>query len=60
MNQTFPDIQTLEREIVERSVLIKNMISDLGDEPLADAIPIPNVCLCFTLLSLQELTKSTG
>jgi len=33
-----------EREVVERSVLIKHMMEDLGDQPITDAIPIPNVC----------------
>lgn len=32
-----------EREVVERSVLIKHMMEDLGDQPITEAIPIPNV-----------------
>jgi len=31
------------REVAERSVLIKNIIGDLGEESLVDAIPISNV-----------------
>lgn len=34
---------TVEREVAERSVLIKNMVEDLGDQTLTDGIPIPNV-----------------
>ncbi|KAJ9217749.1 hypothetical protein DTO166G4_553 [Paecilomyces variotii] len=32
---------TIEREVAERSILIKNMLEDLGDS--GEAIPIPNV-----------------
>lgn len=32
-----------ERTVAERSVLIKNMLEDLGDS--GEAIPIPNVSL---------------
>lgn len=31
----------LDRDVAERSVLIKNMLEDLGDS--GEAIPIPNV-----------------
>jgi S-phase kinase-associated protein 1 len=31
------------REVAEKSVLIKNMVGDLGEEAMEDAIPIPNV-----------------
>lgn len=34
---------SVDREVAERSVLIKNMIGDLGEEALSEAIPIPNV-----------------
>ena len=33
----------IDREVAERSILIKNMIDDIGDETLTEAIPIPNV-----------------
>jgi len=33
----------IEREVAERSILIKNMVSDLGEEAMDEAIPIPNV-----------------
>jgi hypothetical protein len=36
-----------DRDVAERSVLIKNMLEDLGDS--GEAIPIPNVS-CLTLL----------
>lgn len=35
----------IEREVAERSILIKNMMEDVGDAATAEAIPIPNVCL---------------
>jgi len=33
----------VERDIAERSVLIKNMLGDLGEDALTEPIPIPNV-----------------
>lgn len=33
----------LAREVAERSVLIKNIVGDLGEEALVEAIPISNV-----------------
>ena len=33
----------VEREVAERSILIKNMIEDMGEEVISDVIPIPNV-----------------
>ena len=37
------DIGTTEREVAERSILIKNMMEDIGDQTIGEAIPIPNV-----------------
>lgn len=37
-------ILTVEKDVAERSILIKNMIEDVGDEAITEAIPIPNVC----------------
>ncbi|KAK5182205.1 hypothetical protein LTR44_005216 [Exophiala sp. CCFEE 6388] len=34
---------SVEREVAERSVLIKNMVGDLGEEAMEEPIPIPNV-----------------
>jgi S-phase kinase-associated protein 1 len=34
---------TVDREVAERSILIKNMVGDLGEEATSDPIPIPNV-----------------
>ncbi|MCJ1337482.1 hypothetical protein MMC09_002764 [Bachmanniomyces sp. S44760] len=34
---------SVEREVAERSILIKNMMEDIGDAALTEAIPIPNV-----------------
>lgn len=35
---------TVDRAVAERSVLIKNLIEDLGEEAIASTpIPIPNV-----------------
>lgn len=39
----------VEREVAERSILIKNMIEDIGDQAINEAIPIPNVCLKIRL-----------
>ncbi|KAL8764233.1 MAG: hypothetical protein Q9184_000202 [Pyrenodesmia sp. 2 TL-2023] len=33
----------VDRDVAERSILIKNMIEDIGDQAIADDIPIPNV-----------------
>ncbi|MCJ1302649.1 hypothetical protein MMC08_005453, partial [Hypocenomyce scalaris] len=33
----------VEREVAERSILIKNMMEDVGDQATTEAIPIPNV-----------------
>jgi S-phase kinase-associated protein 1 len=44
VNLTTSDQQTItvERKVAERSVLIKNLLEDLGDVT-TEAIPIPNV-----------------
>lgn len=34
------------RDIAERSILIKNLLEDLGGDN-EEAIPIPNVCACL-------------
>ncbi|KAA6412242.1 MAG: E3 ubiquitin ligase complex SCF subunit sconC [Lasallia pustulata] len=34
---------SVEREVAERSILIKNMMDDVGEEATTEAIPIPNV-----------------
>jgi S-phase kinase-associated protein 1 len=34
---------TVDRQVAERSMLIKNMLEDLGDTALETPIPIPNV-----------------
>ncbi|KAL8772604.1 MAG: hypothetical protein Q9209_002265 [Squamulea sp. 1 TL-2023] len=34
---------TVDRDVAERSILIKNMMEDLGEQTMEDAIPIPNV-----------------
>jgi len=33
----------VDRQVAERSMLIKNMMEDLGDEAISTAVPIPNV-----------------
>ena len=38
----------VEREVAERSILIKNLLEDIGDN--GDAIPIPNVRFCCSYL----------
>ena len=32
-----------DRDVAERSVLIKNMMEDIGEQAMTEAIPIPNV-----------------
>ncbi|KIW70884.1 E3 ubiquitin ligase complex SCF subunit sconC, variant [Phialophora macrospora] len=34
---------TVDRDVAEKSVLIKNMVGDLGEDAMEEAIPIPNV-----------------
>ena len=34
---------TVDREVATRSVLIKNLIEDLGEAATAEPVPIPNV-----------------
>lgn len=34
---------TVDRDVAERSVLIKNMMEDIGEQAMTEAIPIPNV-----------------
>ncbi|KIW51762.1 E3 ubiquitin ligase complex SCF subunit sconC [Exophiala xenobiotica] len=34
---------SVDRDVAERSILIKNMVGDLGEEAMDEAIPIPNV-----------------
>lgn len=34
---------TVDRDVAERSVLIKNMMEDIGEQAMVEAIPIPNV-----------------
>ena len=41
----------VEREVAERSILIKNLLEDLGGEG-TEPIPIPNVCRICALLYL--------
>lgn len=42
-----------EREVAERSILIKNMLEDLGDS--GEAIPIPNVSDSSQTYPAEEL-----
>jgi S-phase kinase-associated protein 1 len=37
----------VERPVAERSILIKNLLEDLGGES-TESIPIPNVCLTLS------------
>lgn len=46
----------LDREVIERSVLLKNMIDDLGEAATVEAIPITNVSLPPLLQFLSSLT----
>jgi S-phase kinase-associated protein 1 len=51
----------IDRDVAERSILIKNLIDDIGEENL-EPIPIPNVrgCLFFCLCVLWANRRSIG
>ncbi len=34
-----------DRQVAERSILIKNLLEDIGDQTVDEAVPIPNVSL---------------
>jgi len=34
---------TVDRQVAERSILIKNLLEDIGDQTVDEAVPIPNV-----------------
>lgn len=38
----------IDKQVAERSLLIKNMLEDLGESALSETIPIPNVSCCPT------------
>lgn len=44
----------LDRDVAERSVLIKNMMDDIGEQAMIEAIPIPNVSFQSLVEPLQE------
>lgn len=45
-----------DRVVAERSMLIKNMLEDVGDEiTQGNPIPIPNVCCLKSLFVLDHL-----
>ena len=43
-----------DRDVAERSVLIKNMMEDIGEQAVAEAIPIPNVSPQHLVQLLRE------
>lgn len=47
----------LDRDVAERSLLIKNLLEDMGEEAANEPIPLPNVCV-FSSLSVLVLTNS--
>lgn len=49
------DGYTAEREVAERSILIKNMMEDIGDQASNDTIPIPNVRLLLQALKDTDI-----
>ena len=51
---------TVDKEVAERSVLIKNMVGDLGEEATSDAIPIPNASHLHCALCLHVKLSSTS
>lgn len=47
----------VERPVAERSILIKNLLEDLGGES-EESIPIPNVCLDLPGIFQERLLTS--
>lgn len=45
---------TLERSIIERSILIKNMLEDVGEGSMEEEIPIPNVWISSLFAKLYS------
>ncbi len=45
-----------DRDVIERSVLLKNMIDDLGEAATSEPIPITNVSMPLRLLLFPRLT----
>ena len=48
---------TADRDVAERSILIKNLLEDVGDEAMTEAVPLPNVSPLLTVISLTKLTR---
>lgn len=46
----------VERDVAKRSVLIKNMMDDIGELATSEAIPIPNVM--NNLLQLEAIVHA--
>jgi hypothetical protein len=44
-----------DRDVIERSVLLKNMIDDLGEAATSEPIPIQNVSSASLCPSLSQL-----
>lgn len=49
----------IDRDVAERSVLIKNMMEDIGEQAMTEAIPIPNVSSQHLVKPLQETNLSS-
>lgn len=47
-----------DRDVAERSVLIKNMMEDIGEQAVTEAIPIPNVSPHHLVQLLRETNQS--
>lgn len=55
-----PDTGVTARDVAERSILIKNMMDDIGDQAMTEAVPIPNVSLSALCTKRKTDTLSTG
>ena len=53
-------VLTVEKDVAERSILIKNMIDDVGDEAITEAIPIPNVNFLHILKHVHSSQSLVG
>lgn len=48
-----------DRDVAERSILIKNLLEDVGDEAMTDAVPLPNVSTLPPLRALHNAYSVT-
>lgn len=63
LNGTQTCLLLTDRQVAERSLLIKNMMDDLGDSAASTEVPIPNVsCHCQDHIAMPSINviRATG